>query len=295
VIETVDSGGPLPNQPVGHYNSIAIDSTDKVHISYYKFIAVDSSALKYATNISDSWVTETVDDTGDSGYHNSIAIDSIDRVHISYFDTTLKDLEVATNSSGSWVSETVDSTGDVGFNTSMAIDSANKGHISYYDATNFDLKYATNQSGSWVPETVDSTGFVGFGTSVALDSKDNVHISYIDATNLALKHATTEEKTWETVYNTLLDSPSDLELLRQYRDEILSNTTKGVIYKTLLYKFSKQALQVLLSNPKFMYQAKVLIEPNGDAVLDVLDGYKQRFSSSPTVMRFWMFSMVTKG
>jgi hypothetical protein len=76
---------------------------------------------------------------------------------------------------------------------------------------------------------------------------------------------------WETVYNELFDSPSDLELLRQYRDEILSNTTKGVIFKTLLYKFSKQALQVLLSNSDLMSQAKILIESNRDAVLDVLD------------------------
>jgi hypothetical protein len=77
---------------------------------------------------------------------------------------------------------------------------------------------------------------------------------------------------WETVYNALFDNPSDLELLRDYRDEILSNTTRGIIYKTLLYRFSKQALEVLLSNPGLMSQAKVLIYDNIDAVLDVLNG-----------------------
>jgi hypothetical protein len=91
---------------------------------------------------------------------------------------------------------------------------------------------------------------------------------------------------WETVYNTLFDSPSDLELFRQYRDEILSNTTKGVIYKTLLYTFSKQALHVLLSNPKFMYQAKVLIEPNYGAVLNVLGGYKGIINNTDEIAAF---------
>jgi hypothetical protein len=91
---------------------------------------------------------------------------------------------------------------------------------------------------------------------------------------------------WEIVYNTLFDSPSDLELFRQYRDEILSNTTKGVIYKTLLYAFSKQALQVLLSNPKLIYQAKALMEPNGDAVLDVLDGYKGIIYNTDEIVDF---------
>jgi hypothetical protein len=80
------------------------------------------------------------------------------------------------------------------------------------------------------------------------------------------------EPEWELVYNNLFDSPSDLELLRQYRDEFLSKTPKGAIYKTLLYKFSEQALQVLLRYPELMVQAKVLIESNRDAVSDILNG-----------------------
>jgi hypothetical protein len=91
---------------------------------------------------------------------------------------------------------------------------------------------------------------------------------------------------WETVYKTLFDSPSDLELLRQYRDEILSNTTRGVIYKTLLYRFSEQALEVLLSNSELISQAKVLIEANRDAVLDVLDGYEGIIYNTGEIVAF---------
>jgi hypothetical protein len=91
---------------------------------------------------------------------------------------------------------------------------------------------------------------------------------------------------WETVYNTLFDSPSDLELLRQYRDEILSNTTKGVIYKTLLYNSSEEALEVMLNNPELMSQAKALIKYNTDAVLDVLDGYEGIIYNTDEIVAF---------
>ena len=54
----------------------------------------------------------------------------------------------------------------------------------------------------------------------------------------------------------------------------LGNEHASVIYKTLLYKFSEEALEVLLGNPELMFQAKVLIKANRDAVLDVLDAYE---------------------
>jgi hypothetical protein len=101
-----------------------------------------------------------------------------------------------------------------------------------------------------------------------------VHISYIDATNLALKHATAEEKTWDTVYNTLFDSPSDLELFRQFREQILSKTAKGRIYRKLLYKISEKALGVFFNNHELMLEAHDLIQANIDSVSDVLDGYE---------------------
>ena len=49
---------------VGMYTSIAVDSQDKVHISYYDCTNGD---LKYITNATGSWVSETLDSTGDVG------------------------------------------------------------------------------------------------------------------------------------------------------------------------------------------------------------------------------------
>ncbi|MDO8282508.1 MAG: PKD domain-containing protein, partial [Thermodesulfovibrionia bacterium] len=184
------------------YTSIAVDSSNKVHISYIAFFQ-----LKYATNASGSWMTTAVDSGGSSYQYTSIAIDSSDKVHISYRDATNLDLKYASNASGSWMTTAVDSTGDVGYYTSVAIDSSDKVHISYYDSTNFDLKYATNASGSWVKTTVDSTSSVGGYTSIAIDSLGKVHISYYDSTNTNLKYVTNASGSWMT---TTVDSTGDV-------------------------------------------------------------------------------------
>src|SRR4030042_304931 len=176
-IEDVDTAGN-----VGEYASIAVDSNNYVHISYYDR---GNGNLKDATNASGSWVTEPVDSVGIyadiyTGTYSSIAVDSNNKVHISYRDITNQNLKYATNASGSWVIQTVDSTRNVEASTSIAVDSNNYVHISYYDLMNYGLNYATNASGSWVIQTVDSDlGTVGAYASMALDSNNKIHISYI--------------------------------------------------------------------------------------------------------------------
>jgi hypothetical protein len=182
---------------VGWWTSIAINSNNAVHISYYDSTNDD---LKYATCASScsstsSWSKVTIDSNGDVGKYSSVAIDSNDAVHISYRDSTNNDLKYAMcssscSSASSWTNSTIDSVGNVGSRTSIAIDSNDAVHIAYHDITNGDLKYATDQSGSWDNTTVDSVGTVGQYTSIAIDSSDVVHISYYDATNKDLKYAT---------------------------------------------------------------------------------------------------------
>ena len=190
----------VDNSPqVGEFAGIAIDTLNRIHVSYYDAANGD---LKYATNRTGAWVSLTVDSDDDVGRYAAIALDGSNDAHISYYDATNDDLKYATNRFGAWTSVIVDSADDVGQYTSIALDGANDAHISYYDATHFDLKYATNASGGWVPETVDSGGNMGLYSSLAISGgSDAAHISYYDSTNRDLKYTTNGSGAWvsETV------------------------------------------------------------------------------------------------
>jgi hypothetical protein len=155
------------------WTSLAIDSNDRIHISY-----VGGLGLMYATNAGDSWAIYSlkygvaVDDGS-----TSIALDSNDNVHIC-FNYGLS-VGYFTNASGSWVGESIDGAydpGSDGFNSvSLALDSKDKVRVSYCDTWNQTVNYATNADGSWAISIIDAGGQ---GCSLELDSADQVHISY---------------------------------------------------------------------------------------------------------------------
>ncbi len=72
----------------GQYTSIAVDGSDKVHISY---IDQANGELKYARSTSwGDWAIFTASSAGVvfTGLHTSLALDSLDRAHICYIDWT---------------------------------------------------------------------------------------------------------------------------------------------------------------------------------------------------------------
>ncbi len=77
---------------------------------------------------------------------------------------------------------------------------------------------------------------------------------------------------WLSAYPTLLDAPSDLKMMRQYRDDVLAKTGRGRLYTGLLYRSSDKALGVLKDNPELMARASGLIRVNKGAISDVLAG-----------------------
>jgi hypothetical protein len=194
ISEIIDSADSFVKTFGDH--SIAIDSNDKVHISYS--ISTDYD-LKYATNASGFWIVTTLDSAGNVGYGTSIAVDKNNKIHISYHDNSNQKLKYATNATGSWVYQPLAYAGQYG-QTSIAVDSKNKAYISFLDYSNFDLKFATNTSGSWAYQTLDSEGSVGWDSSIAIDTNSNVHISYANSANGGLdndlKYATNISGSW---------------------------------------------------------------------------------------------------
>lgn len=140
---TLDSGGVVSD------TSIALDSSNNVHISYY---LGGLTTIKYATNSGGSWSVRELTDSysGTKGKHTSIAIDSNDNIHISYYkeSSTYSALKIVQNINGTWSDHTIDEDGDddgTGKYSSIAIDSRGRLHISYYRNNGSDLRYAVQE------------------------------------------------------------------------------------------------------------------------------------------------------
>lgn len=190
-LQTVDS-----NAGVGKYSSLALDSDNRPHVSYYH---ETNDELRYAFWNGTGWNVETADSNGSVGSHCSLALDSNDRPHISYFGGL--QLLYAFHDGSNWQRAVVDSGGRVGGYTSIAMDSFDRPHISYFDWDNEDLKYAYWNGTAWENETVDGDGRMGEHSSIAVDSLDRPHISYSDWDNGTLKYASWNGTAWrnETV------------------------------------------------------------------------------------------------
>lgn len=113
--------------------SIAVDSADRPHISYFG----DGFSLKYAVWNGSNWQSKIVaDHIGDYELPNSLALDNKDRPHILYRDYVPNSLKYAVWNDNAWQFDTVDSGIVPGMSNSLKLDNNNQPHISYYAAIN---------------------------------------------------------------------------------------------------------------------------------------------------------------
>ena len=216
-LTTIDDPGD-----VGQFSSLAIDSNNKLHVTYFDATNED---LKYATydTTASSWSPPITAGGGVGvGQYSSLAIDSNDKLHVTYFDIFNGNLMCATYNTVGWgAGKEVDSSGYVGRYSSLAIDSNDKLHVTYFDATNGNLMYATydtTTASSWIRTTVDSSGsFVGQFSSLAIDSNDKLHVTYYGPYNGDLMYGTydTTASSWNpiTVDSALTTGPGEYSSL----------------------------------------------------------------------------------
>jgi len=187
VSETVSSG------TISGSTFIDVNSESVPYISYYNY---GTDKVKYATKVSDVWLSEEVDDC-DGNNTIKIDIDNLGISHIAYnYDNN--DILYANNSTGLWVPVIVGNDGING-HVVLIIDSLNNPHVIYSSETAGIgyLKHAIKDGGLWSCDTIDTSTSGNYkDMSVTIDSSNKLYMSYIDDYIGELKLAEGSTSSW---------------------------------------------------------------------------------------------------
>ncbi len=169
-IWTVSVVDVLPVGITGLYNSIAIDSSGKPHISYYNNY---DSSLWYASWNGSAWDKVQVDSGNYAGIYTSLALDSLDHPNICYSDQINYVVKFATFNGSQWsvesLTEAVPGNADMRDSIcSIKIGSGNVPYISYFSKINRHLAILHPFGGSWISDIVDANGDNGEQNSLAI-------------------------------------------------------------------------------------------------------------------------------
>jgi len=194
-----------PTTPAPSDLSIAIDSSDIVHLSYMDFPGV----IKHATYSSGGWVIEIVD-SGKDRCASGLALDQSGGPHIAAMSGT--ELNEISKESDAWNSVVVESFTDQNNSCGdidLDIDSSGASHIAFsrWPYPEDTLRYTTNETGDWIVSEIDPLGIDEL--SAALDVNGNFHIIYTSMNN-GLRYANNVQGIWniQTIVNRWVHNPS---------------------------------------------------------------------------------------
>ncbi len=163
---------------VGRGTSLALDSRDYPHISYFDR---DTLSLKYANWTGSTWDIEIVDSP--VAAFSSLVLDSNDFPRIAYMARSGERLwlRYAKWTGSGWSIEDVDTDGNTGWNVALALDSYDTPYMCYAvnEEPSFwdgDLRCAWLNESRWEIETVAT--FCWCDHSIAIDSNDTVAIAF---------------------------------------------------------------------------------------------------------------------
>ena len=176
--------------------SFTIDMDSHAHISYDTYPDVQ---IKYATNSSGSWVSETVSIGGGlMGALSFLGIDSKGYGHIAHQTTDYwgDHLVYSTNSSGTWSNEFIYPEGNVYNFGPLTLDKDDNIYISFINEDNQHLLYMSNKNGLWKWNNLDTEGFTDPLNSTKIDVNGNIHVSYSGYSNRGPRYAVRKSGVW---------------------------------------------------------------------------------------------------
>jgi hypothetical protein len=192
-VETVDLA-----PDVGAYAALALDSADRLHISYYD---AAGGALKYAVSAEPVgvWQVETVDRVGNwYGHgHTALALDSAGRPHVCYYDYEEDILKYTWREAGGWQSPAI-LFEDGGEHSALALDAAGWPHLVYLASQLGAMRHVWydgyDWQGEWIEEGVNLLGY----PSLALDAAGHPALVYVDGySDYDLRYAWRDDKGWQ--------------------------------------------------------------------------------------------------
>jgi len=236
---TVEYIGSGPDIWVYNGTSLAIDSQDRPHITYYHDA---SQELTHAVKTAGVWSFDVIDSVGDVGRLSSLAIDANDNLRVAYLELLPNRdgvVKYAEHDGTSWLYQNVDTLIGVSLVQStqglisLALDPEGVSHILYTDSEV--LTYATIDGGASDKEVVVDyrafPGKIGSRTSLVFDASGRPHIAYwlqpTDSTDLIV-YATRPDGPTVPLAPSLV-SPPDGSSIQSTTAIVFWNTAVGAI------------------------------------------------------------------
>jgi hypothetical protein len=195
------SNARIPSSSV----SMAIDTNDHIHISYYD---KDARELLYRNNSNGTWSSELIEDnissiTGDDVY-NSMILDDNNKAFLAYMCNGGK-LYYATNSGADWQNGLID-TSRWFIGAKLRRGPQGKLYAIYADIQNSSLFYAEKHGNVWQSERLTSNW--GSGHDMAIDKNGKAHICWNEDGKLMYTANVSGDWTIEQVDNTYNNNTS---------------------------------------------------------------------------------------